>query len=351
MKGIIRVLIIILVLVVVVGVGGYFLLPSTAGRTESFTVDRPPATVFARLASTPPGTQIAEGVTVTRVVSAEDNKVVAEVAFADESEGTATYTVTPAGDGSSVELRIEQPVGANPLARLQALSGGAVAPIAEAAAVSVSNDLEALPATSFDGLQYAVVQRDAQPFFYIENCSPNEPESIASIIEQAVRVIPPLMRSNRLEETGKLTAVEPRVVEGQYCFQVGYPYRGDQPRALLTGRTGQTPGGTLLRMVYTGTEQAVVPEVYDRMDALLAAAHLDDPTRKDDDWTTFEVYHDDPTQPGGSRNREIFYVVQGDISALTRIAPPSAPAPIAPASAAPAEAGATPPAPAADEKK
>jgi hypothetical protein len=85
------------------------------------------------------------------------------------------------------------------------------------------------------------------------------------------------------------------------------------------------------------------------MDALLAAAHLDDPATTEDDWTTFEVYHDDPLQPGGSRNREIFYVAEGDIAALTNIAPPSEAVPVpeaAPAEtteAAPAE-GATAPA-------
>jgi hypothetical protein len=118
----------------------------------------------------------------------------------------------------------------------------------------------------------------------------------------------------------------------------------------LFGKTGQTPGGTLLRMVYTGTEENVMTEVYNRMDALLAAAHLDDPAVKTDDWTTFEVYHDDATQAGGSRNREIYYVTQGDITRLASIqapsAPAAAPAAVAPA-ADPAAPAATPPVPAA----
>ncbi|MGQ0531890.1 MAG: hypothetical protein ACT4OF_04255, partial [Caulobacteraceae bacterium] len=125
-------------------------------------------------------------------------------------------------------------------------------------------------------------------------------------------------------------------------------------RALLIGKTGQTPAGTALRVVYTGTEADVIRLVYDPMDALLAAAHLDDPATREDDWATYEVYHDDATQTGGSRNREIFYVTQGDISALTRIAPASEPAAIpanapaeAPATTTPAPATTTPaPAPA-----
>ena len=55
---------------------------------------------------------------------------------------------------------------------------------------------------------------------------------------------------------GELMAVEPRVVSGQYCYQVGYPYQGRQPRALLIGKTGETPAGQALRVVYTGEESA-----------------------------------------------------------------------------------------------
>jgi hypothetical protein len=67
-------------------------------------------------------------------------------------------------------------------------------------------------------------------------------------------------------------------------------------------------------------------QVYNPMDALLAAAHADNPATTEDDWITYEVYNDDPTQEGGSRNREIYYVVQGDISAVTRLHPETDPA-------------------------
>jgi hypothetical protein len=156
-----------------------------------------------------------------------------------------------------------------------------------------------------------------------------------------VVAIPPVMRQNNLSVNGELMAVEPRVVSNQYCYQVGYPYSGRQPRALLIGKTGETPAGQALRVVYTGTETDLIRTVYDPLDALLGAAHLDNPATREDDWVTYEVYHDAATQTGGSRNREIFYVVpQGtDISALTRIAPPSEAAAV-PANA-PAETPAT----------
>jgi hypothetical protein len=124
-----------------------------------------------------------------------------------------------------------------------------------------------------------------------------------------------------------MMAVEPRVVEGRYCYQIGYPFSGRAPRGdLLTGAAGQTPSGQALRVIYTGTEADVMAQVYNPMDALLAAAHADNPATTEDDWITYEVYNDDPTQEGGSRNREIYYVVQGDISAVTRLHPETDPA-------------------------
>ena len=82
------------------------------------------------------------------------------------------------------------------------------------------------------------------------------------------------------------------------------------------------------------------------MDALLGAARLDNPGTTEDDWTTFEVYNDDPMQAGGSRNREIYYVVQGDIAALNAIHPASAAAAPEAAPAAAEPAATTTPAPA-----
>jgi hypothetical protein len=353
MAGVGRILLIVLVIAAVLAGAAFFLLPSSASRSETLTIERPAPTVLARLASTPVGTQIAEGVTLAEAATVEGDTITGPVTFADGGTGRVVYEVTPEGEGAQVVVRIEQDLGSNPIDRLQGLTGGAVAPLVEAAATSVTADLEALPTASFQGLQYSVVQVEARPFFYVENCSESDAESIVAIITQAVDVIPAVMRRANLQQAGPLMAVEPRVVANQYCYQVGYPYTGRQPRALLVGRTGQTPGGTALRVTYTGTEDDVLAQVYDPMDALLAAAHLDDPSTTDDDWTTYEVYNDDATQAGGSRNREIFYAVpEGvDIAALTRIqAPVEAAAVAVPADAAAApapEATATPaPAPA-----
>lgn len=341
-----RTILIVLAVVLGIGAAAYFLGPKTASRTQTLQVDRPAQTVVARLASTPVGTTVTEGVTIAEAASVEGDVVTAPVTFADGATGRVVYTITPDGEGSTVQVKLEQDLGANPLNRFDAITGGDVAPLIATAATAVETDLNALPQASFAGLQYSVAQVEAQPFFYIQNCSPTDAEAVTDVVAQSLLAIRPIMARQSLREAGPPIAVEPRVENNQYCYQIGLPYTGRPPRVLAVGTAGQTPAGQVLRVVYTGTEEDVMDQVYNPMDALLAAAHLDDPTTTDDDWTTYEVYHDDPTQAGGSRNREIFYVAQGDISALTRIAPPTTPA-VAPAEApAATEPGASAEAPA-----
>lgn len=333
-----RILLIVLVIVVIAIGAGFFLLPNTASRTQTLEIERPAESVFARLASTPAGTTIAEGVTVTEVVSAENNVVTANVAYADGATGQVTYTVTPNGEGASqVRVRLAQDLGSNPVARFTAIGGGPVSPLIDTAAANVTADLSKLTNNSFAGLQYSVVEVQPQPFFYIQNCSPTDAEAVKSVVTDSLLALRPIMARHNLRIAGPPIALEPRVETNEYCYRIGYPYTGTPPRVLAVGSAGTTPGGTALRIVYTGTEEDVWNQVYNPMDALLVAAHLDDPATNTDDWANYEVYHDDPTQAGGSRNREIFYVANGDISALTRILPPSAAAPVAqPAAEAPA---------------
>lgn len=335
MGGAVRIILIVVGVVLVAAVAGYFLTPPVASRSQTLTVEAPASTVLARLATTPVGSTVAEGITVAEAASVEGDTVTVPVTYADQSTGRAVYTVTSDGEGSRVQVKLEQDLGANPLDRIAVLTGGDVAPLIEPAAAAVTADLQALPQATFEGLQYEIVDIAARPFFYVQNCSDASAESITSIIAQAVVAIPPVMNQNRLTPAGPLMAVEPRVVSGQYCYQVGYPYSGRQPRALLIGATGQTPSGQALRVRYTGTEAEVLDQVYNPMDALLAAAHVDDPATTEDDWTTYEVYNDDPTQEGGSRNREIYYVVQGDLGAVTRLLPPTTAVPAAAPEAAP----------------
>lgn len=356
---VLRTIFIILIVIALAGVAGYFALPPRATVTKTFTVDRPAETVFTFLASTPARAQIARGVTLLAVTSAANDIVDADIAFADGTKGTASYWVAPQGQTTKVALTMVHPLSSSPIERIQALTGGNVRTLADAVAATVTAQIGNIKPTSFAGLRYSVELLLAKPFFYIENCTSNQSRDITAIINQAVQAIPQLLKANKLKQDGPLLAIEPRVVQGQYCYQVGYRYIGAKPHALLVGKFGDSPSGTALHMVYKGTEDNVVPEVYDRMDTLLAAAHLDDPTRTDDDWPTFEVYNDDPTQPGGSRDRDIYYVVPPgvDLTRLTTLVPPvsafappadaGGPKPATPAPSSPAAVPATPHKPAA----
>jgi len=327
------ILIVFVVLLVAVG-AGYFLLPNSASRTETLAIERPAPTVFARLASTPAGTTIAEGVTLTEVTSAADNVVVANVAYADGATGRVTYTVAPEGEGSSVRMKLEQDLGSNPIARFTAIGGGPVTPVIEAAAASVTADLNQLPNASFEGLQYTIEQVAARPFIYNQNCSPTDPAEIREAVAQSLVVLRPLLARYNLTQDGPPIAVETSWDEAnnQYCFQIGYAFTGRPPRIYAGGSVGETPAGTAVRVTYQGTEEEVLP-LYTQMEALIAAARLTQ-------GRSFEIYHDDATQTGGSINREVFYMVEGDTARLTELAPPTAAPPPA---AEPAASGASTP--------
>src|SRR5262245_10420939 len=123
MGGAVRIIIILLVLVLVAAGAGYFLIPPVASRSETLTIERPAQTVFARLASTPWGTQLADGVTLAEITSAENNTVTGNVTYANGATGRVTYTVTPQGEGSQVQVKPEQNLGPSPLARIDAITG------------------------------------------------------------------------------------------------------------------------------------------------------------------------------------------------------------------------------------
>jgi hypothetical protein len=342
MGGIVRILLIAVAVSAVLIGASFFVLPSKASKTETVEYSRPAASVFARLASLPAGTPLADGVTQT-VAEAANNVVTADLAFPDGGAGRVVYTVKPGeGDTTSVAVRVETPLGANPLARLQGLSGAPAAPFLTAAVAALSNDINALPEGSFVGLAYEIVQVEALPFLFIESTVPQDAAAIKEAVAQSLVLVRPIMARYNLAAAGPPIAVETAWENNQYSFQAGLPFAGTPPRVLVGVRAGQTPSGTAIKVVYQGPEDAVLP-TYTQMEALIAAARLEQ-------GKSFEIYNDDPTAAGGSVSREIYYLVNGDTSRLAAIAPSAAagaaPAPAA-APAAPPEPAAAPAAPAA----
>lgn len=339
MGGIVRILLIVVAVVAIVLGVSIFALPSRAAKTETVEIARPAASVIARLSTMPAGTPVSDGVTQT-VTGTEDNVVRADLTFPDGQTGRATYTVTPAGEGSQVEVKIESPLGLNPIERVQGLSGAPAEPYLAAAVAAVTTDLNALPAQAFTGLAYEITTVEAQPFFFVQNCSPQDAAAIKDVVAQSLLALRPLMRRHNLTEAGYPLAVETSWENNQYCFQIGLPYTGTPPRVLAVGTAGQSPAGQVIRVRYEGPEENVIP-TYDQMEALIASARLEQ-------GRSFEVYYDDPTNDTGSVRRDIYYLITGDASALTRVAPTAAqPAAIQAYGAAQPAAAAPAPAPAA----
>lgn len=338
MGGILRILLILIAVVAIAAGVATFALPGTAAKSETVDIARPPPSVFARLASAPANAPLGDGVTQT-VTQAANNVVTADLAFPEGAKGRAVYTISPAeGGGSHVLVRIESPLALNPIDRVQGLTGAPAAPFLAAAVASVTSDLNALPTAAFTGLSYEVVQVTAQPFLYVESAVPQDAAAIKEAVAQSLVLVRPIMSRYSLAAAGPPIAVETAWENGQYAFQAGLPFTGTPPRILVGVRAGQTPSGQAIRVRYQGPEENVLA-TYDQMEALIAAGRLTL-------GHSFEIYHDDPTQGGGSVDREIYYLVTGDVSHL----PPSAPAPpqvaVAPLVApAPASAPATAPTP------
>ncbi|MEZ6022176.1 MAG: hypothetical protein R3C16_01895 [Hyphomonadaceae bacterium] len=60
-----RTILIVVVIVLVLLGAGYFFGPKSASRTQTLEIERPAPVVMARLASTPVGATVIEGVTVS----------------------------------------------------------------------------------------------------------------------------------------------------------------------------------------------------------------------------------------------------------------------------------------------
>jgi len=332
MQGIGRILI-ILVVVIAAGFGiSLLVLPSTAAKSQGFDVAMAPQSVIARLSTAAPNTVVGAGVTQSGRPTVANNVVTAPIAFADGGTGKATYTVTPKNGGAHVDARIERDLGFNPITRFQGMNG---APVETAAAVffpAVSNDLthptnggRDIDGTTSQGLSYEVVNVAAQQFAFNEYCAPQQPSEIKEAVRQSLVAVRAFMGSHSLAASGPPVAVETGWNEQthQYCFQIGVPFTGAPPRNIYVAgvKVGPTPAGQAMRVHYNGTEENVIP-VYDQMENAMWSAHMTIVK-------SWEVYYDDPLQPAGSQNRDIYYLFTGDAATLQRVAPPAGAAPAA----------------------
>ena len=336
------------------GVGGsYVVLPGKVTKEQTITIDRPVATVYALLASTPGEAVVAEGLTQTVTWLDLRKQVKASIIFGGKA-GNVDYDLTQSGATTTVKITVSQDLGFNPVERGQGMSGAQLVPVVGAIAAWADTETKKMPTADFAELVYEVVSLPARPYLYVEGSTTKGPGQIAEGARQATNILRTVFANNNLALSNPI-AVETAWTGDSYGFNFGMPYVGQRPPVLIGVKPGETPSGSAIKVSYVGAEDAIVPAVYDKIDALIAATRLTE-------GTNFEEFLDDPSQPGGSRNRFVYYIVTGNTEALARIAPtataaaqPAAtPAPgvtadtaVAPATVTPASTATPAPAPAA----
>jgi hypothetical protein len=337
MKALGKILGAVIVLAIVVIAAGFFLLPKAATQSQTVTIEKPAASVYALLASTPAGEKIGEGITQTVRTATPPDTVVFDVDYGNGVKGEATYKVVAKGDkASDVTVKVVKPVGDAPMDRIGALTGAPAAPILVSAVQELKADSGNLTEYSFVGLEYELVDLDAQPFIYAPASSTQDAGEIKKYVALALKIVDQNVAMKNLKTTGRPIAVENEWKDDTYSFYAGYRLAGAAPKGSAGVLFGQSPAGTAIKVAYKGDEAQVIP-TYDKMEALVAAARLNL-------GKSFEVYNDDPTQDSGSADREIYYMVTGDTSQLAKVLPPKAPLAVnVPGeSVAPVEAAPTP---------
>lgn len=318
MKALGKILGTIIVLAIIVIGAGFFLLPKNASQSQTVTIEKPAASVYALLASTPPGETIGEGVTQTLRTATPPDTVVFDVDYGGGVKGEATYKVVSKGEkASDVVVKVVKPVGDAPMDRIGALTGAPAAPILVSAVQELKADAGSLTDYSFTGLEYELVDLTAQPFIYAPGSSTQDAGEIKKWVAESLKIVNNNVTLKGLKTVGRPIAVENEWKDDTYSFYAGYRLAGAAPKGSAGVLFGQSPAGTAIKVLYKGDEAQVIP-TYDKMEALVAAARLQL-------GKSFEVYNDDPTQDSGSADREIYYLVSGDTSQLAKVLPPKAP--------------------------
>ena len=309
-----------LLAIVVIGLGAVFLLTKPkAEATQTITIERPSPAVFALLATAPENQAVGQGVTQTVTGYSHPTRIEAEVRYGADKRAKVLYTVATTTNGSEVTAVVSQDFGLNPFARLQGTSGDQLQPVLDGVVATLQTEAQRLKPHDFTGLSYEVVTVAPKPFLFLEASTNSNADNIRDGYRQAMNLIRTAFQNNNLTPAGNPYAVEPDWSEGAsaYNFQFGIPYAGPPPALLIGVKNGNTPAGTAVKVNFYGAEEQVLDQVYNKVDALLAA------TRVEESGPYFEIYNDDPTQQGGPRNREVYYIVTGDTQRMMQVAPPA----------------------------
>lgn len=310
MKWVVRILLILVLLAVAAGAAGFLLLPKSVRIERTAVIERPAHSVATWLATAPAKHAFTKDLAQT-VQTIAANRVESQL---DLGKGRAglVYELTPSPTGVSVKLTATRQFGGDLLARLDAATGkDSLEAKVDAGFTALTAELNALPTFDFSMLQYTVEDAAARPYIFLEASTKQAADNIKNAMRQSLPLVRTAIETNKLTVAGPPIAVETNWADGRYEFRAGLPYAGEAPE-LFGVKVGQTPAGRVIKVVYMGPEESVIP-TYDQIESLITVSRLKRAG------PSFEIYLDDPTQDSGAVKREIYHLIEGDDSALAKI--------------------------------
>ncbi|WP_395646107.1 SRPBCC family protein [Terricaulis sp.] len=141
---------------------------------------------------------------------------------------------------------------------------------------------EQLPNVDFEGFDIAQTPVESQNVLFVDVAIGSGADGAGPTFndrDQAEREgidsLDRFVANNQVVRGDGLVRVFPQVngVNGVYTFSVGYPFNGAPPGRLVGVRIGSTPSGAALRAMYVG-RRSQIPLMYQRLDAYMQAHRI-----------------------------------------------------------------------------
>lgn len=328
-------IVIAVVVVAVLGIG--FVLPDTAHVERSVVVNAKPATVYTVLngfrqfnkwspwASLDPATQyVFEGPVIgvgakqswrstDPGVGAGSQEILEAVPFERivvklvfeglDSDNLATYTLTPAGEGTQVVWSYDAVFHGNLMSRYFGLMlDRMIGPDYERGLASLKTLVEGMPQADFSTLVVEPQTVESQPIVYISAAA--ESAEAAAMVKAAYEKLSAHVATHGLKQ-----AAAPIAITRQYDDETGFwrfdaamiVDRADPPAAPESGiQSGTTYGGLVLRVTHKGPPSAMEP-TYSQLIAYRTVAGFED---NGDSWEQYLA----AAESGAAGGEEVTYI-------------------------------------------
>lgn len=260
-----------------------------------YSISGPVSGVGARLAWTSQDPQVGSG-SQEIIESVPFERIATKLVFNDfPADNTATYTLTPQGQGTLITWGYDVTYHGSLLFRYFGLMlDRMIGPDYERGLAKLKPLVEALPQADISGLKAQVVETPALSIAYVTAESQNETTAIGNALAHAYNVeIMPFTQKHQLTQTGAPLAIYDSCDKGapMCLFRAGIPVdRADV--TLAAGENvhiGQTYAGRALKVTHRGA-YSTLPATYGMVDPFLLASGLQR------NGTPWEQYDTDPAK-------------------------------------------------------